>query len=136
MNDLNSMLQTKQIFIVDDDPFWTALLQQILTDQGYQNITCFTNGKDCLEHLDSHSCIIFLDYQMEEVNGIEVLKSIKAKNANNQVLFCTGYEDLSVAIEAIEYGSKDYLLKSNVSGESVQRLLQGIQLEENSTVNT
>lgn len=113
----------KRTFIVDDDPFWTAMLTQMLTDMGYTNITCFENGADCLKNLHLNPKMVFLDYQMQDMNGVEVLQKIKSYYPGIGVVFCTAHEDLGVAVDAMKYGSFDYLLKSNATKKEVSDIL-------------
>lgn len=112
-----------RIFLVDDDPFWTSILYKTLAKLGYQNITCFANGQDCVDSLHLNPDVIFLDYQMEDIDGIEVLRQVKAHIPGINVIFCTAHEDLSIAINAIELGSFDYLLKSTSSPKAVKSIL-------------
>lgn len=116
----------KLIFIIDDDPFWTAILTQHLHELGYTNIKTFSSGQEGITNLPSNPDLIFLDYQLEEENGLEVLQSIKDFNPGIGVIFCTGYEDLSVAISAIEFGSFDYLLKGNASKREISRIIANL----------
>lgn len=114
---------SKRTFIVDDDPFWTAILTQMLSDLGYTNIITFENGAECLKNLHLNPNLIFLDYQMEDMDGIEVLQKIKEYFPRIGVVFCTAHEDLSVAVNAMKYGSFDYLLKSNATKKEVVNIL-------------
>ena len=116
----------KTTFIVDDDPFWTAMLSQLLTDLGYENIVTFSNGKDCLENLHLNPNLIFLDYQMENINGLEVLQKIKEYNKGIGVVFCTALEDLSVAVNAMKQGSFDYMLKSNATKKELTSIIESL----------
>lgn len=116
-------LETKRTFIVDDDPFWTAVLKQLLTDLGYTNILTFPSGTDCLNNLHLNPGLVFLDYQMGDMDGIELLQKIKAYYPGIGVVFCTAHEDLSVAVDAMKYGSFDYLLKSNASKKELSSIL-------------
>lgn len=113
----------ERIFLVDDDPIWTAIIYKTLTRIGYRNITCFSNGQDCIQSLHLNPTTIFLDYQMDDLNGIEVLEKVKAYSPNINVIFCTAHEDLSVAVNAIDLGSYDYLLKSHASPQAVILIL-------------
>ena len=119
-------LTKQRIFLVDDDPFWTAMVYEILTDLGYNNTVCFSKGSECLKHLHLNPEIVFLDYQMDDMNGIEVLKKIKEHYPGIQVIFCTAYEDLSVAVDAMQYGSHDYLLKSNANIKEVNAIMESL----------
>jgi DNA-binding NtrC family response regulator len=116
----------KRIFIVDDDPFWTTLLHKILTELGHTNIITFSNGKECIEKLHLNPELIFLDYQMEEMDGLDVLKKIKEYFPGIGVIFCTAYEDISVAVNAMEYGSYDYLLKENATIREVSNIVENM----------
>lgn len=120
---MNNLLN-KQIFIVDDDPFWSSILHQILTELGYANILLYENGNDCMSNLHLNPDIIFLDYQMEGFDGLEVLKQIKSVNENIEVIFNTSIEDLNVAMNAITLGSFEYLLKGNATKKDVQKIIE------------
>ncbi|MFC5624352.1 response regulator [Algoriphagus winogradskyi] len=114
-------------FIVDDDPFWTAILKQILTELGFTKIHTFEDGVDCLNHIHLNPGLIFLDYQMENSNGLEILQEVKNYFPGIEVVFCTALESLEVAIAAIEHGSVEYLLKSNVTEELVKDIVDNFQ---------
>ena len=121
-----STLQNKRIFLVDDDPFWTATLEQILSELGYTDIYTFSSGTECVSNLHLNPVLIFLDYQMDDMDGIEALKSIKKYYPGIGVIFCTAYEDLSIAVNAIELGSFDYLLKSNATYEEITSIIENV----------
>ena len=63
---------------------------------------------------------------MDDMNGIEVLKKIKSYYPGIGVIFCTGYEDLSIAVDAMEHGSFDYLLKGNATIKEVSNLVEKV----------
>jgi len=125
MPNINIMKQqiTKKTFIVDDDPFWTAILSEILQSLGYTNISTFKNGEECIKHLHLNPHLVFLDHQMEDMDGIEVLRQIKEYYPGIGVVFCTAHENLSVAVEAIRYGSFEYLLKANSNRREVETII-------------
>ncbi len=114
----------KKIFIVDDDPFWTGMLYEMLTGLGHHNVVTLTSGHDLINNMYQNPCLIFLDYQMENMDGLEVLKKVKENNSDLGVIFCTSVEDLNVAVDAMEYGSFDYLLKKNATRKGLATLLE------------
>lgn len=116
-------LQDRRIFIVDDDPFWTLILTQMLNEIGFTNILTFESGQECIDQLHLNPTIVFLDFQMEELDGLETLKAIKAYYPAICVFFSTSHEDLGVAMSAIRYGCDDYLLKENASPAELSRLV-------------
>ena len=113
-------------FIVDDDPFWTALLTQVLTDLGYTNIETFSNGKDCINNLSKNPGLVFLDYQMPGMDGLQVLTEIKSDHSETVVVFCTDQKELSVAVTAMKNGAFDYLVKSGAGNEALAAVIRGI----------
>lgn len=119
-------MSDKKIFLVDDDPFWVAILQQLLEDLGYTNLHTFDGGNDCIANLNLNPDLIFLDKEMGDMDGLKVLEEIKNINPDIEVIFCTAVEDLSVAIEALRNGSNDFLLKSNVNKKEVSELLNNV----------
>ncbi|WP_343561420.1 response regulator [Sphingobacterium sp.] len=116
----------KKIFIVDDDPVVTAMLSKILKDLGVIDISIFSDGESCLDQLEEKPDIIFLDYQMEKMNGLEVLQELRKITSESAVVFTTALEDLSVAMQSIAQGSIEFLLKKNISKKEVQKILSEI----------
>lgn len=117
------MKTSKKIVVVDDDPFWTAMLTQMLSDLGFTNITTFDDGATYVNNLQLSPDLVFLDYQMEGMDGLEVLQKIKGYDPSTGVVFCTSHEDLGVAVDAIRYGSFDYLLKGNATKKEVSSIV-------------
>ncbi len=112
------------IFIVDDDPFFCNLLNAELNEIGYEYIEVFENGEDCLGQLSQKPAVIFLDYHLGKENGIELLQLIKNYDSEIEVVFCTAHENLTIALEALKFGSLDYLLKTNLTQAELERILK------------
>ncbi|CAA7195217.1 response regulator [Chryseobacterium potabilaquae] len=105
--------QNLKLFIVDDDRFCANVYEKYLKNHNYENITYFSNGEECLDELYNKPDIIFLDYNMEDLNGFEVLKKIKRYNPNIYVIMVSGQESIDTAVNALKYGAFDYLVKNN-----------------------
>jgi DNA-binding NtrC family response regulator len=117
---------TKRIFIVDDDPFWTNVLFRLLTEMGYTNIVTFSNGYDCMSSLHLNPGFVFVDYNMDEMDGLELLLKIKNYFPDIGVVICTAHNDLQTAINAIKLGSYDYLLKHCVNKKKLQEVIEAM----------
>jgi DNA-binding NtrC family response regulator len=79
--------------------------------QGY-NITTVNSGLkalDLVKQQDVH--IIFTDYKMPEFNGLELLAAVKQYNSEIEVIIVTGYGSMESAVQAMKFGSYDYLQK-------------------------
>lgn len=112
-----------KFFIVDDDVFIASVYEQYLKNIDYTDVTCYTSGEDCLDSLVQKPDIIFLDYNMDDLNGFEVLKKIKRYNPNIYVVIISGQEDINVAVEALKHGAFDYLVKN---GSAFDRMTETI----------
>jgi DNA-binding NtrC family response regulator len=120
---IDTMQTDNRIFIVDDDPFWTAMLSEMLTGLGFSNMLAFENGADTVNNLHLNPKLVFLDYEMEGINGLQVLQQIKNYYPGIGVIFCTAHEDLGLAVNAMKFGSFDYLLKENASKKEINSII-------------
>lgn len=126
------IMKTKalKIFVVDDDIFCQQLYVQYLSHLGYTDIEAFSSGIECIENLHKDPQLVFLDYSMDDMNGIEVLKTIRAYDPEIQVIFISGQEDVEVAVDTLHYGAFDYIVKSRVSPKLLEAIITGIEEEK------
>jgi DNA-binding NtrC family response regulator len=124
----NAMQPIEQlnIHLVDDDLFTAALYGKHLKGLGYERVTLFHDGVQCLEWLDREPDVIFLDHQMEPWNGVEVLKRIKRNSPHVHVVLLSGQEDVKVAVDALKYGAFDYVVKGDGDLERIKVVLDKI----------
>lgn len=122
-----AMYPNLKIFIVDDDLFCLSMYEQFLQNLGYTNITPFTAGTDCLQHIKEQPALVLMDYNMEGMNGIEVLKKIKGFNSHIMVYIISAQEISLVGKEALQYGALDYILKSSLSPEKIAAIMKRVE---------
>jgi DNA-binding NtrC family response regulator len=100
-----------RILFVDDDRDILAMVEQYLTIKGYDVITV-DNGIEAVGLVKEKSIdIVFTDYKMPEFNGLELLVAIKKYRPQTEVIIVTGYASMESAIQAMKFGSYDYLQK-------------------------
>ena len=102
------------VLIVDDDPsvvrLLTALLKQEF-DLGL-NLHEATDAREAQQWIENHCCdVLVSDIEMPGLDGLQLLKTAKSRNAWTQVIFITGHSSLDRLTEALEWGASDYLLK-------------------------
>lgn len=101
----------KRILMIDDDQSFLKIYAQILEGQGYEVETA-PNGPQALKKLKEIAYdMVISDVVMPEMNGIEVLKRIKAEYPEVLVIMLTGEGSISGAVEAMEEGAYTYLIK-------------------------
>lgn len=115
------------IFIVDDDLFCQNLYEQFIRNLGYTNITLFSDGQECLNRLTDQPDVILLDYRMEPLDGLDVLRKIKRFNPDIYLVVISGQDDLQVAVDALKYGAFDYIIKGQNDFEKIESVLKKIQ---------
>jgi diguanylate cyclase (GGDEF)-like protein/PAS domain S-box-containing protein len=100
-----------RILIVDDRPTNRAVLKAVLRPPLYQ-VTEAAGGQKALELVADHSFdIVILDLLMPDVNGLEVLKSIRKTQSESAlpIIMVTVKEERSGIVEALESGANDYI---------------------------
>lgn len=100
-----------KILIVDDQFGIRVLLQELFQKEGYQTFQA-ADGKKALEIVTHQNPdIVLLDIKIPGMDGIEILKQIKAKDVNCRVLIMTAYGELDLIQEALDLGGVAYIAK-------------------------
>jgi two-component system LytT family response regulator len=99
-----------RVLLVDDEPLAREMLREMLQGDPHVEIVGESgNGREAVEAIRSHSPdLVFLDVQMPEVGGFEVLASLE-KTEIPHVIFVTAYDQY--AVRAFDVHALDYLLK-------------------------
>ena len=122
-----------RILIVDDEVKISSIMAQTLAKEGYSCVTA-NNGREALNYfLKDTVSLIITDINMPEMNGMELLKSVKTVNPNMMVIMMTGYPEIDMAVEAIHLGAYDFILKPaelDLVILSVKNALEKKRLEE------
>jgi DNA-binding response OmpR family regulator len=99
------------ILIVDDDNRLRLSLSLVLQKEHYRVETA-ANGKAALDCLRSSAYdLMFLDLNMPEMNGIDLLVEVHNQYPHMPVLILTAHAALESAIQAVRLGARDYLIK-------------------------
>lgn len=121
------MENSVSIFLVDDDLFSLNIYRQGLENLGYQKVSLFLNGTICLNNLNQKPDIIFLDHNMDDLTGFEVLKKIKRYDPNVFVVIVSAQENMKIAIDALKYGAFDYIIKGDNEIEKMQNVIERME---------
>ena len=120
-----------KVFLVDDEPYCLQLYGRYLTNLGVTQIQYFSKSGDCLDQLPLRPDLIFLDYNMDNLNGIDILKKIKRFDPNIPVIFISGQEEIKIAVNALKYGAFDYLTKDYIDERKMKHCLDKVlQIKE------
>jgi signal transduction histidine kinase len=102
-----------RFLVVDDSETTREMLCRMLERQGHM-CTAVGSGSEALEHLSTeHFDMVLLDLMMPEINGLDVLKTIKAKPElkDRAVVMLSAFDEVAEIGKCLEAGADDYLLK-------------------------
>ena len=110
-----------KVLVVDDEPPIRKLLRMGLTTQGYEILEA-PSGKIALEKLDEHPALIILDLGLPDVQGHELLRTIRARNEAVPIVVLSSRGDEAGKVQALDLGADDYLTKPFGMDELLARL--------------
>ncbi len=100
-----------RILVVDDEKQVCYLLSELLNQFGHE-VATETSGTSAIASLDDFQPdLVLADMLMPEMNGLEVLKKVKAWNPDTPVVILTGVDDEKIGQAAIDAGASDYITK-------------------------
>jgi len=99
------------IYVIDDDEAVRHSLEFLLKSAGITT-HAFDSAGAFLDFLpQAQSGCVITDVRMPEMTGIELLRRLRASNADLPVIVITGHGDISLAVEAMKAGAVDFLEK-------------------------
>lgn len=118
------------IRIVDDDDVFRESLQYMLQAEGYR-VVCYRSAREFLTQ-DSPSVfgLAILDYQMEEMNGLELQKELNHRHYSQPIIFLSAHGSLPIAVQAMKFGSFDFLEKSADASVVIERISEVLQYHQ------
>jgi two-component system response regulator FlrC len=103
--------EKERIVIVDDDPSMRTALMETIKRLGY-SVQGAVDGMDALERIARfRPWMILTDLRMPRLNGLELIKEIKARAPHATIVLMTAYGTIETAVEAMKLGASEYLLK-------------------------
>ncbi|HEX7055570.1 MAG TPA: response regulator [Bacilli bacterium] len=104
-------MEKKKVLIVDDQNGIRILLVEVFGSEGYETFQA-GNGKTALEIVARHSPdIVLLDMKIPGMDGLEILKHMKAMNKEIKVIMMTAYGELDMIKEASDLGALMHFTK-------------------------
>ena len=126
-----------KIYIVEDNPLYSAVLEQNLLSSGFTDVERFDDGEACLGQMNDQPEVVLLDYQLgvDKMNGIEIFKEIKRKNREAKVVLLSDQDEVRVAVESLRLGAFDYIIKGKYAMDNLLNALHRIRRVKKITDN-
>ena len=100
-----------KVLLVDDEKEFLESMSERMRLRG-MDVTTASSAKEALDFIESDFFdAVILDFQLPEMDGLAVLKKIKAKHPEAQIILLTGHASLERGVEAMKGGASDYLEK-------------------------
>jgi DNA-binding NtrC family response regulator len=100
-----------KILVVDDERMIRWSIQQALSKDGHSVAAVETGEEAVAQASDEMPDLVFLDITLPGIDGVEVLRRLKAIDPTVSVVMVTATEDLKTAVEAMRLGAYDYVSK-------------------------
>jgi two-component system chemotaxis response regulator CheY len=114
----------KRILVVDDSSFLRNSLKKILEDHDYEVVGMAGNGLEAVtKYKELKPDLVTLDIIMPQMNGLEVLKLLKAVDPSACVVMVSSMSAKQSVTDCVQAGAKNYILKPY----EVQKVISVIQ---------
>ncbi len=111
-----------RILVVEDEQSLNRIITKRLIKEGYSTDSCF-DGEEALHYIEMGEFdAVILDIMIPKINGLEVLKTIRAKKLDVPVLFLTAMDSIDDRVKGLDAGADDYLIKPFSFEELLARL--------------
>jgi len=124
-----------RILVVDDEESMCQYLSILLAKEGYEVQTA-NSGADALRQLEQTPAdVVLTDIQMPQMDGIQLLKGVRAVNPETPVIIMTAYASEQTAIDAVNLGAFSYLQKHCKNDEIKMVVRNAMQLHRAESEN-
>ncbi len=110
------------VLIVDDDPKLLKMLGRTLSYEGLRVLSAANGGEALATVQAQHPDIIVLDWLMPGIDGIEVMKRLRATKDRSLILMLTARDAVEDRVEGLDNGADDYLVKPFAPAELLARI--------------
>jgi DNA-binding NarL/FixJ family response regulator len=120
------------ILLIDDEKILLEAVSDDLKESGYE-VTTAISGEEGLKSFEEiqHDLVI-IDLKMENMDGLEVSRKVKALNPGTPIMILTGYGSMETAIEALRLDLDDYVLKPVNRDDLFEKIQQCLEKKNNS----
>jgi DNA-binding response OmpR family regulator len=122
-----------RILVVEDERSIADFIERGLKSEGYA-VTCAHDGEEAeIEALTGDFGLVLLDVLLPGKNGLEVLKALRARDAETPVILLTARGEIEHKVEGLDMGANDYIVKPFSFEELLARIRAHLRRPEQSS---
>lgn len=112
-----------KVLVVDDDERFRINAERLLNDMGFAAVSA-SCGEQALQLLEGATYdVLVLDQKMPGKSGMQTLEALRRRGCDVEVIFLTGHASVDDAVEGMNLGAADYLLKPLSSQELADKII-------------
>ena len=121
-----------KVAVVDDEAQMREMLKDFVEQKfPAAKISSFASGEEALEKIYEEPHVVILDYNLdadnsEAMNGVQILKKLKDRYPDVNVVFVSGQERAEVAANTMRYGAYDYIVKNENAFHRLEIVMKNI----------
>ena len=108
---MNTLETRPSLLLADDDVAFRAVLGRALANRGFEVRAAATGEEACAAAEEDPPELAVVDLRMPGRSGLEVVRHLRALDAQTRVVVLTGYGSIATAVEAMKLGAVNYLAK-------------------------
>ncbi|MFY7919860.1 MAG: response regulator [Chryseotalea sp.] len=113
-------------FLVDDDDFSRLYFGEVLEQAGFNQIKLFASGTELIGCLLDKPDIIFLDYELNDFTGAELLEKINQVTPDTLTVMLSSQQDVKISVDLMNNGAFDYVVKSEVDVDKFKKIKERV----------
>src|SRR6267142_1600450 len=116
------------LLVVDDEPPVLKVVERLAGKAGFDVVACGSGSEAMRALMRKPADLAMVDLRMPDVNGLDLLRQIRANVPGCEVILMTAYAAVDSAVEAIKLGAREYLTKP-FDFDRLRQVLVAIRME-------
>jgi len=116
-----------KVLLIEDDPGDVGIVREMLTGdtaEGFQIEHCERLSTGIERLIKGNIDVVLLDLNLPDCQGLETFKKLHIKEPTMPVVVISGLDDDAAALEAVQRGAQDYLIKGQVSSRLISHSIR------------
>ncbi len=130
-------MKSALIFIVDKNPIHSSLLKYHLTIKRFVNVQLYHSAEECLYRLRKGVIPNYLitEFDLADHSGMDFLRMTKQLSPTTQVIFFSTFDDPILAMQLIDSGASDYIMKTNKLDYGIKDLVKNLEFLQRENIH-